>query len=85
MGGGYGLYRKKSVVNALEKLSRLSDKFKFERATKENYKIKPVFAPDRSFPIAANHKFIDGNIVRQIGKRLEKWGVCLEKDFLDSL
>lgn len=86
MGGGYGMYKKKNVIRALEFLAaRHSDKIKLERATKESYKVKPIFGGDWSYPVAANHATINGHIVKGLAKKLEKWGVCTSEDFLERV
>ncbi len=84
MGGGSGKYKTRNVLRVLETLAKKAgSKIIFEKASKEGHKIKPIFAPDISYPIPTKHSTISTPIVEGAGKRLEKWGVCTKKEFLD--
>lgn len=86
MGGGSGKYKKKKVVKALERIAKEHpDKIFFEKASKEGHKIKPIFFSDISYPIPTKHSTMSEGIVEGAGKRLEKWGVCTKKEFLDMI
>jgi hypothetical protein len=86
MGGGSGKYKTRNVLRVLEYFARLHPtKILFERASKEGYKIKPIFGGDICFPIPSKHSTISTPIVEGAGKRLEKWGVCTKEEFLERV
>ena len=82
---GSGKYSKRKVISALRHFEKISGKFMLLDATRENYKIKPIFASDISYPVAANHPNIHESIVKGIAARLEKWKVCTKAEFINEI
>ena len=84
MGSG-SMFRRKKVIRILQSLALKTQVFELTRATKENYKIEKTGGGERSFPIASNHRFISPYILQGVAERLERWGVCSEKEFFDLI
>ncbi len=85
MGGDGGKYKRRKYLRALEKLAKLHpDIFKLESSRKEMGKIIWTTG-GRPYPIAANHAGISETIALELGKLLEKYGVCTKEEFISMI
>ena len=78
-------YRKAKVLRVLERLAWKTGLFELKDATKENCKIQKVGGGESPYPVAANHRFISPHILAEVGKRLERWGVCTKDEFFEMI
>lgn len=76
-------YKTKKVVRVLESLANKSGKFRLDYATKEGRKIVREGVRERPFSVPTNHRYINTYIVEDIGERLELFGACTKKEFLE--